>query len=140
MKITICGSLTFTKEMSQIKKNLENFGHKVLLPESSEEGKGKEYFMNLKEKNVKEFIKIKGQKIKLHLSKIEESDAILVLNYKKNGKPNYIGANTFLEMGFAFSKNKKIFTLFPIPENEQHDELLGMNTININENISKILD
>lgn len=31
-----------------------------------------------------------------------------LLNHDKNGKKDYIGPNTFLEMGYAFARNKKI--------------------------------
>jgi len=43
---------------------------------------------------------------------IKECDAILVLNLEKNKIKNYIGGNTFLEMGFAHVLNKKIYLQF----------------------------
>lgn len=47
---------------------------------------------------------------------IQNCDAVLVLNYDKNGINNYIGGNAFLELGFAYVLNKKIFLLNPIPD------------------------
>ena len=48
--------------------------------------------------------------------KIKKSDAILVLNYDRKGIKNYIGGNTFLEIGFAHVLDKKIYLLNPIPD------------------------
>lgn len=61
--------------------------------------------------------KIKHDLIRKHFEKIRESDAILVLNLTKNGVPYYIGANTFLEMGFAHVLGLRIFLLHQIPDN-----------------------
>ena len=47
---------------------------------------------------------------------MQGADAILVANYDKHGIENYIGGNTFLEMGFAHVLDQKIFLLNPIPE------------------------
>ena len=70
---------------------------------------------------------------------IKENDAILVLNYDKNGIKNYIGANTFLEIGFAHVNFKKKFLLNPIPKNMNHvDEITAMVPIIINHDFEKI--
>ncbi len=61
--------------------------------------------------------KIKHDLIRKHFEKIQESDAILVLNLTKNGAPYYIGANTFLEMGFAHILGLRIFLLHQLPDN-----------------------
>lgn len=47
---------------------------------------------------------------------MQGADAILVVNINKNGIKNYIGGNTFLEIGFAHVLDQKIFLLNPIPE------------------------
>jgi hypothetical protein len=36
--------------------------------------------------------------IRYHYNEIVSGDAVLVLNFDKNGIKNYIGANTFLEI------------------------------------------
>lgn len=69
----------------------------------------------------------KGRAILNHFRKIDESDAILVTNYEKNGVENYIGANTFLEIGYAFGAGKRIFVLNALPEHSPFmEEILGM--------------
>ena len=60
----------------------------------------------------------------------ENSDAILVLNIDKKGIKNYIGGNTFLEMGKAFDKGIPIFLLNNIPEKIMYrEELIAMQPI-----------
>ena len=44
---------------------------------------------------------------------MQGADAVLVLNIDKNGIKNYIGGNTFLEIGFAHVLDQKIFLLKP---------------------------
>jgi predicted RNA-binding protein with PUA domain len=73
-----------------------------------------------------------------HFKNVEWGDAVLILNYDKNNIPNYIGANTFLEMGVALYLGKKIFLLNEIPEVENKEEILGMKPVVINNNLKKI--
>ena len=138
MKITICGSLKFVKEMKEIELKLKELGYDVLMPKSAIESKDNSYWEDLMNNNPQECSRIRGERIKLHFEKINSSDAVLILNYSKNGKDNYIGANTFLEMGYAFSAEKKIFLLNPLPKDHHHDELTAMNPICLNKNLNLI--
>jgi len=71
---------------------------------------------------------------------MQDADAVLVLNLEKNGMPNYIGGNTFLEMGFAHVLNQKIFLYNPIPENPFYQtEIIAMNPIIINGDLALII-
>jgi len=72
---------------------------------------------------------IRGDILKYYFQKIRESEAILVLNFEKNGIKNYIGGNVFLEMGFAHVLNKKIFLLNEIPEVLYKDEIKAMQPV-----------
>jgi predicted RNA-binding protein with PUA domain len=60
------------------------------------------------------------------------------VNIDKGGFSNYIGGNAFLEMGFAHILNKKIFLLNEIPEMIYTDEILAMQPIVLNGDLSKI--
>jgi predicted RNA-binding protein with PUA domain len=62
----------------------------------------------------------------------------LIVNIDKKDICNYIGGNTFLEMGFAHILNKKIFLLNEIPEMIYTDEILAMQPIALNGDLSKI--
>lgn len=147
MKITICGSIAFFDKMLQIKEVLEQDGHTVKLPPHEIEDETgtmipvKEYYDQRKRTRTTEgwIWDAKEKAIRLHFDKVAWSDAILVLNYDKNGIVNYIGGNTFLEIGVAFYLRKKIFILFPLPEINYKEELLGMKPTIINGDFSLLV-
>jgi nucleoside 2-deoxyribosyltransferase len=139
MKITICGSLRFVNEMKAVEQILKQEGHEVFMPESAIEKKDNIYWENLKHENIDEFSNIKGERIKLHFDKINSSEAVLILNYDKNEKENYIGANTFLEMGYAFGVGKKIFVLNNLPKEHHYEELIAMKPICLKGEIKQII-
>ena len=70
--------------------------------------------------------------------RIQTIDAVLTLNYDKNGQKNYIGGATFLELYEAFMANKKIFLYHEIPEGMLYDEINGFSPIIINENLDEV--
>ena len=131
MKITICGSMAFAKEMLEVAEKLKEMGHKVLLPENVVEyATGK--LKTVGEANASESSrrKIEGDVVRKHMRKVEESDAILVVNPEKRGVKNYIGANTFLEMGYAHYLGKRIFVLYGLPETKYiREELLAFQPV-----------
>ena len=139
MKITVCGSMKFANEMWKVAKKLEKLGHKVYLPEGVREHiEGKLDFvpgtLNGEEGAER---KKKHNLIRKHYQKIKDSDAILVVNLNKKGAKNYIGANSFLEMGFAYVLRKRIFLLYPIPEFDFYrEEILAMEPIIIRGNLN----
>ncbi|MBI3413315.1 MAG: hypothetical protein HY051_04505 [Candidatus Aenigmarchaeota archaeon] len=47
------------------------------------------------------------------------------MNFDKKGIKNYIGGNTFLEMGFAHVLNKKIFIWNGVPSMPYTDEIIA---------------
>jgi hypothetical protein len=65
-------------------------------------------------------------------------DAVLVLNFEKDGQSNYIGGATFLEMYDAFRANKKIFLYNAIPEGILTDEIIGFGPILIGGDLAMI--
>lgn len=139
MKITICGSVKFIGEMKNIKAMLEEQGHKILLPLSAETNQGKAFWKNLKDGDINKFVSLHGDYMKKHFENIESSDAILVLNYDKDGKINYIGPGTFLDAGLAFHLWKKIFILNALDDADaKHEEMISMHPIILNGNLSNI--
>jgi len=70
--------------------------------------------------------------------RIAEMDAVLTLNFDKNGKKNYIGGATFIEIYEAFMKNKKIYLYNDIPEGMLYDEISGFSPIIINGDLSLV--
>lgn len=130
MKIAICGSMSAAKEMVEIKKTLINMGHIVELPHNTE------LFSNnlLPPETNKESAenKIKSDLFKYYFWIIKKSDAILVINIKKNNIDNYIWGNSLIEMAFAHILSKKIFLLNSIPELSYTDEIIGLKPIILN--------
>lgn len=137
MIIAVCGSLTFYKEIRKTQKHLEAFGHTALVPKSirmiEEEG-------YRKPRTVKERLKAEAKHnfISEHFKKVEQSDAVFVVNPENHGIPGYIGGNTFLEMGVAFYLGKKIYLFNPIPHMGYELELASMHPTVTNGDLSVI--
>lgn len=138
MKIVICASVAFSKEIVETKDELVKLGHEVVIPENVEEyaaGKRKpETWQELAER------KIEGDLIRGYFEEIKNSDAVLILNYDKNGTRNYIGGNSFLEMGFAHVLQKPIYILNPIPEMAYRDEIAAMKPNILDGDLSGIVE
>jgi hypothetical protein len=98
------------EQMEEAGLKLQTLGHQVLMRIKAE---GVDYWSNDNTGRVE--AKKKYGFIGEHFGKIDRSDAILVVNIAKDGIDNYIGANTFLEIGFAYYMQKKIFFLNSIP-------------------------
>ncbi len=144
MKIVICASVDFTYKIKEIADVLLKQEHRVELPFYSQkilDGEvSLEEYLRIKQKDGDIDFRKKAETdlIKRHFHLIKNSDAILVLNVDKDGVKNYIGGNTFLEMGFAYILDKKIFLLNEIPDISYQDEVKAMQPIIINGDFRKI--
>jgi nucleoside 2-deoxyribosyltransferase len=148
MKIVICGSIDFTPKIKEIADILSSQGHEVDIPLTSQRIINGELtledFLNEKNKNgdaafrESALRKISDDLIKRYHRKISESDAILVLNLDKKGISNYIGGNTFLEMGFAHILDKTIYLYNNIPDISYTDEINAMEPVILNGDLLKI--
>lgn len=136
MKIFICCSKHFYDKIEPIREYLESKGHIITLPNSYNNPFLEE---ELKQKSKEKHIAFKSEMIRLQEEKVKNNDAILVLNYNKNGQQNYIGGGTFLEMYEAFKQNKKIFLYNPVPEGMLKDEIVGFNPVLIEGDLEKIV-
>ena len=135
MKIFICCSKTFYDHIPEIKDQLEHAGHVITLPNSFDDPT-KESQMH--QKGVEHHSKWKASMLRAQAQKIQANDAILVLNFIKNGQPNYIGGATFLEMYKAFELGKKIFLYNDIPGGILRDEILAFEPTLIQRDLAKI--
>lgn len=133
MKIVICASMAFAKEIVEGKTGLEKMGHEVVVPENMELHLEKTLSSS---ESTEE--KIKDDLIRRYFNKIKDGDAVLVLNYEKNGIENYVGGNTFLEMGFAYILEKPIYLLNEIPEVSYKDEIVAMQPLVLHGNLEMI--
>lgn len=113
MKIGIIGSMQFTDKMLEVRDELKKMGHdafvtdlhKTMIGRTDEEIEKIKLHQKYNMDAIREFWKM-----------MQKADAVLVLNYDKNGVKNYVGGNTLMEIGFAHVLNQKIFLLNPIPE------------------------
>jgi nucleoside 2-deoxyribosyltransferase len=144
MKITICNSVHFWEKAKQAQESLKRLGHEALTHPMEVELDGRmipviEYYKARKAMWNESIEDLKEWAMREHFSKIKASDAILVLNVDKDGKKNYIGGNTLLEMGLAFALEKKIFMLNPVPEELSYaEEIKGMKPLIIGDDFSRI--
>lgn len=137
MKIFIICSKYFYDRVEPIRRELEKKGHEIILPNSYEDPFLEE---KIKKLSHEEHVLWKREMLKLSEEKVRESDALLVLNYEKNGQPNYVGGATFLEMFKGFELDKILYLYNPAPENLLKDEIIGMNPIILNRDLEKIID
>ncbi len=143
MKITICGSVAFAEDIIEAKRELEARGIEVTSPTGLEDYLGdtalKRRALGWGTVEGAER-KIEMNLIKSYYNEIASSDAILVINKDKVGIKNYIGGNSFLEIGFAHVLGKEIYVLNPLPGEMKvfYQELVAMQPIVINGDLSKI--
>lgn len=124
-KVVICGSMRFIDKMKEWKAKLESQGYKIEVPTLFDFHKVRD------EKNdLQKFEEIKRKENKNHFEKVKLANILLILNYNKDGKKNYIGGNTFAEIAYAIAlnychnKNIKIYTVNPLPRNSSYHEEL----------------
>ena len=135
MKIFIICSKAFYKDIEPIKKALEEKGHIVELPNSYDNPRAE---IESWEKGKEAHSEFKAKMFKLSAEKMDNIDAVLTLNFDKNGKKNYIGGATFIEIYEAFMRNKKIYLWNDIPEGMLYDEIAGFSPIVINGDLNLI--
>jgi nucleoside 2-deoxyribosyltransferase len=123
-----------------IKKQLIVLGHQPLIDERTErlarwEAPELEALIKSEHSEAKK----QHNFIKMYYDFIAESDAIIVCNFEKRWIKDYIGSNTFLELGYAHVLGKKIFLLNNIPDQPYIiDELKAMQPIILNWDLSQI--
>ncbi len=136
MKIGIIGSMQLTEQMYEVCDELKKLGHDAYLTNLTKPFIGK---TDEEKERIKIYQKNNLGAMKEFWNLMQGGDAVLVLNLEKNGQPNYIGGNTFLEMGFAYVLNQKIFLYNPIPEIDLYKtEIEAMKPIIIDGDLSKI--
>ena len=135
MKLFIICSKAFYDRIPLIKDALDQAGHDVTLPNCYDDpGTEARY----REMGDKEHAEWKAEMLRHSQEVIEQTDAVLVLNFEKNGQENYIGGATFLEMYDAFRLGKKIYMYNGIPDGMLKDEIEGFEPILLHQNLDKV--
>lgn len=140
--ITVCSSASFYRQAVEIEEELGKAGYKIILPKAANMMKQsgdyvvehyKTWFADPNDYHKK------SEYIRGHFKEIEKGDAVLVLNYKKHGKQNYIGGNVLMEMALAFWLEKPIYILNEIPEDSPFvEEIKGLEPIVLNGDLGNI--
>ena len=134
MKILLICSKVFYDKLGYFKKELEKMSHEVFMPNCWDCPETEAKF-----RGTPEHALFKAKMFKQSEERIKTMDAVLVLNYDKNGQKNYIGGATFLEIYDAFRLGKKIYFINELPEGMLKDELIGFSPIVLNGDITKML-
>ena len=136
MKIGIISSMQFTNKMIEVRDRLNKMGHNAFVTKFCEGmlGKSDEEIEKIKldqkynQDAIREFWKL-----------MQGTEAVLVLNFDKNGIKNYIGGNTLMEIGFAYVLGQKIFLWNDIPNMDYcRTEIEAVRPTIINGDLNKI--
>ena len=142
-KITICCSASFYKQALDVERKLQKLGFEVKIPHTAytmeESGDFNVETYKTWYQNASDWDK-KTKLMKTHFQKVLDSDAILVLNYEKNGIEGYIGGNGLMEMALAFHYEKPIYVLNPVSETlPVYEEVMGMQPKFLNGDMDKLI-
>jgi hypothetical protein len=130
--VAICGSMTQKNEWLKIIDELRKQGLRVSTPSLNET-------IDWSAFSEKQIIEKKGWLVRRHFANIATSKALLICNYDKNDAKNYIGSNTFLEMGAGFMYGKPTYVLNAVPDQENREEILALEPIQLNGNLDKLI-
>ena len=135
MKIFLICSKAFYSKIPPIQAALEKVWHEVTLPHEYDNPGSEE---EIRKEGKEAHAAFKNRLFKASREFISRMDAVLTLNFDKNGQKNYIGGCTFLELYEAFMQGKKIYLYNEIPEGMLFDEISGFSPIILNGDLMKI--
>ena len=128
--------MQYPEQMLEMKDKLDVLGHEAFVTDLHKAFIGK---TDEEKEEIKIHQKNNLDAIREFWKMMQGADAVLVLNLDKHGIKNYIGGNTFLEIGFAHVLNQKIFLLNPIPDIQFYKtEIEAMRPVVLNGDLSKI--
>lgn len=105
--------MKFAEDMVKIQKQLNEIGHTALVPLGTESHLEDKEFVEDLDNNLEWCIT--NDIMRRNFQQLAGCDAVLVLNYKRNGVEGYIGISALMEMGVAHYLNKKIFLMQKTP-------------------------
>lgn len=141
MKIFIAGSMTFAGKIIETKKLLKELEFESdFAPDTQDCFNNPHLRLNEDLEHCE-----RTDIIRACMNAQEKCNAILLLNYPKDGIDGYIGSNCLIELGLAYYLKQKIFLLYPPPPPEKaryHVEIMHMKPTILNgvlENIKKYI-
>jgi hypothetical protein len=133
VKIFLICSKAFYGDIPPIKKQLEQSGHEIILPNSYDNPDSEREAYD-----SGNHLKFKKKMFQRSQDATKYVDAVLCLNFEKHGVKNYVGGATFLELYDAFMLDKKIFLWNDIPKGILYDEIHGFAPTVINGRVERI--
>lgn len=135
----ISSSMKFAKDIVKLRDELQKMGHDAIIPYGTEPHLTDSSFVENLEDNMKYCIEddVMMKNFKL----IQDQDAILVYNKKRNNINGYIGTSALMEVAIAYYLKKKIFIMYDIPHFDTHrwaHEVTIMQPTFLKGDISKI--
>lgn len=128
--------MQYTEQMIKARDELTAMGHEAYLTDLHEGFIGK---TDEQKEKIKIFQKNHKDAIRIFWNKMQDGDAVLVLNLDKHGIKNYVGGNTLMEIGFAHVLGQKIYLLHPIPDIPYYKtEIEAMHPIILNGDLSLV--
>ena len=113
MKIMLLGSMSIAPVIKEAKQKLEQAGFEVLVTSDLDHIIANPHLPDDLDEDYKHCVE--NDIYRQFFDSIAESDAVLVLNYPKNGVEGYCGASVLMELGLAYYLRKKIYLLNPLP-------------------------
>lgn len=136
MRIFIICSKVFYDQVPPIKSQLEAQGHEIILPNSYDNPNAEKESYALGDTQHKAFKKRMFERSRRVTAEV---DAVLTLNFEKNGTPNYIGGATFLELYDAFTMGKTIYLWNDIPKGILYDEIHSFDPLILHGELTLLL-
>lgn len=130
--------MDFINEINAAQIALESRGWQVFVPEDLKIAENPELVEKYRRLPKAELRLLRLSLIQAHLDKIRASDAILVINLDKGEARGYIGANTLIEMAFAYVLHKKIYVLNAIGPQKNQDEAEALAEVILQGDLSNL--
>ena len=118
MKIMICGSMSFAKEIRELQNQLTILGHDVSVPCDTDLHIENPGFIDELDTDREHLIE--NNIMKKCFDILTDSEAVIFLNLPKNGIDGYIGTSSLMEMGLAYYLGKKIYLMYSHPNPREH--------------------
>lgn len=132
--VALCGSMAHKTQLQQLIVGLREAGLTVSTPAMAEA------VTDWSEYNDAEIIERKGYFVRRHFANIASARMVLVCNYEKRGINNYVGTNMLMEMTAGFVYGKPLYLLNPVPEQNGREEILAMQPVILDGDITKLVE
>ena len=139
MKIMICGSMSFAKEMVELQGQHKSIGHEVSIPSDTELHIEKPNFIDDLEKDLEHVIQ--NNVLRQCFDLLAASEAVIFLNLPKNDIEGYMGTSVLMELGLAYYLKKKIYLMYPYPSPHAQrwaQEVASIQPVVLNGDISSL--